>query len=272
MQLLSTADSPERAQMIPKASVERIVTTHLRSKVAAGTADFLQTVTSNFLHYITMSALEKCQRERRKSINADDLLWAIQQSPDLRAWYIRTHLCFMSSAVEDTTATCMQTECTPTPTRIHTCKSSLGSWQCRAERGILITSHSSPCTLERTLRRMPRIRSLVQQYRANEAGLRLSKRKDNPLANSFAKFPGAVVPSCASVKRLKNEPPQPPEAPLKRDSGDAPLWVMEEASATCEEDNPLSTSTVTVSHPLSCLSAFCNAFKEVMLLASACAC
>ena len=251
------------------------MTTHLRSKVAAGTAEFLQTVTSNFLHYITMSALDKCRRERRKSINADDLLWAIQQSPDLRAWYIRTHLCFMSSSVEDTTATCMQTECTQTPTSIHTYKSSLGSWQCRAERGILITSHSSPCTLERTLRRMPRIRSLVQQYRANEAGLRLSKRKDNPLANSFAKFPGAIVPSCASVKRLKNEPPappQPPEAPLKRDSGDAPLWVMDEASATCEEDNPLSTSTVTVSHPLSCLSAFCNAFKEVMLLASACAC
>lgn len=140
MQLLSTADSPERAQMIPKASVERIVTTHLRSKVAAGTAEFLQTVTSNFLHYITMSALDKCRRERRKSINADDLLWAIQQSPDLRAWYIRTHLCFMSSSVEDTTATCMQTECTQTPTSIHTYKSSLGSWQCRAERGILITS------------------------------------------------------------------------------------------------------------------------------------
>ena len=109
MQLLSTADSPERAQMIPKASVERIVTAHLRSKVAAGTAEFLQTVTSNFLHYITISALEKCRRERRKSINADDLLWAIQQSPDLRAWFIRTHLCFMSSAVEDTTATYIQT-------------------------------------------------------------------------------------------------------------------------------------------------------------------
>ena len=141
----------------------------------------------------------------------------------------------------------------------------------------MITSHSSPCTLERTLRRMPRIRSLVQQYRANEAGLRLSKRKDNPLANSFAKFPGAIVPSCASVKRPKNESPQPPEAPLKRDSGDAPLWAMrhvtmEESSATCEEDNSLSTSTVTVSHPLSYMSAFCNAFKEVMLLASACAC
>ena len=139
-------------------------------------------------------------------------------------------------------------------------------------------TYKHECT-PHTLHRSPTIRSLVQQYRANEAGLRLSKRKDNPLANSFAKFPGAIVPSCvtscASVKRLKNEPPappQPPEAPLKRDSGDAPLWVMEEASATCEEDNPLSTSTVTVSHPLSCLSAFCNAFKEVMLLASACAC
>jgi nuclear transcription Y subunit beta len=47
------------------------------AKIAKDAKDTVQECVSEFISFITSEASDKCQREKRKTINGDDLLWAM---------------------------------------------------------------------------------------------------------------------------------------------------------------------------------------------------
>jgi nuclear transcription Y subunit beta len=47
------------------------------AKVAKDGKDTVQECVSEFVSFITSEASDKCQREKRKTINGDDILWAM---------------------------------------------------------------------------------------------------------------------------------------------------------------------------------------------------
>lgn len=47
------------------------------AKVAKDGKDTIQECVSEFVSFITSEASDKCQREKRKTINGDDILWAM---------------------------------------------------------------------------------------------------------------------------------------------------------------------------------------------------
>ncbi|KAJ8759881.1 hypothetical protein K2173_009982 [Erythroxylum novogranatense] len=46
-------------------------------KIAKDAKDTVQECVSEFISFITSEASDKCQKEKRKTINGDDLLWAM---------------------------------------------------------------------------------------------------------------------------------------------------------------------------------------------------
>lgn len=46
-------------------------------KIAKDSKETVQECVSEFISFITSEASDKCQREKRKTINGDDLLWAM---------------------------------------------------------------------------------------------------------------------------------------------------------------------------------------------------
>lgn len=46
-------------------------------KLAKDAKDSVQACVSEFISFVTSEASDRCQREKRKTINGDDLLWAM---------------------------------------------------------------------------------------------------------------------------------------------------------------------------------------------------
>ncbi|XP_057779065.1 nuclear transcription factor Y subunit B-10-like isoform X1 [Salvia miltiorrhiza] len=69
----------EQDRFLPIANISRIMKKGLppNGKIAKDAKETVQECVSEFISFITSEASDKCQREKRKTINGDDLLWAM---------------------------------------------------------------------------------------------------------------------------------------------------------------------------------------------------
>ncbi|KAK7279389.1 hypothetical protein RJT34_24440 [Clitoria ternatea] len=69
----------EQDRFLPIANISRIMKRGLppNGKIAKDAKETVQECVSEFISFITSEASDKCQREKRKTINGDDLLWAM---------------------------------------------------------------------------------------------------------------------------------------------------------------------------------------------------
>ncbi|KAG2317769.1 hypothetical protein Bca52824_020891 [Brassica carinata] len=74
-----SASSREQDRFLPIANVSRIMKKALpaNAKISKDAKETVQECVSEFISFITGEASDKCQREKRKTINGDDLLWAM---------------------------------------------------------------------------------------------------------------------------------------------------------------------------------------------------
>ncbi|KAJ6832031.1 nuclear transcription factor Y subunit B-3 [Iris pallida] len=69
----------QQDRFLPIANVSRIMKKALpaNAKISKDAKETVQECVSEFISFITGEASDKCQREKRKTINGDDLLWAM---------------------------------------------------------------------------------------------------------------------------------------------------------------------------------------------------
>ncbi|TQD92227.1 hypothetical protein C1H46_022197 [Malus baccata] len=69
----------EQDRFLPIANVSRIMKKGLpaNAKISKDAKETVQECVSEFISFITGEASDKCQREKRKTVNGDDLLWAM---------------------------------------------------------------------------------------------------------------------------------------------------------------------------------------------------
>jgi len=69
----------EQDRFLPVANIARIMKTVLpaNAKIAKDAKETIQECVSEFISFITSEASDKCLQEKRKTINGDDLLWAM---------------------------------------------------------------------------------------------------------------------------------------------------------------------------------------------------
>ncbi|KAJ8494156.1 hypothetical protein OPV22_015877 [Ensete ventricosum] len=69
----------EQDRFLPIANVGRIMKKALpaNAKISKDAKETVQECVSEFISFITGEASEKCQREKRKTVNGDDLIWAM---------------------------------------------------------------------------------------------------------------------------------------------------------------------------------------------------
>ncbi|XXG81112.1 hypothetical protein AAC387_Pa09g1821 [Persea americana] len=69
----------EQDRFLPIANISRIMKKAVpaNGKIAKDAKETVQECVSEFISFITSEASDKCQREKRKTINGDDLLWAM---------------------------------------------------------------------------------------------------------------------------------------------------------------------------------------------------
>eukprot|EP00005_Dracoamoeba_jomungandri_P006009 CAMPEP_0174262330 /NCGR_PEP_ID=MMETSP0439-20130205/12913_1 /TAXON_ID=0 /ORGANISM="Stereomyxa ramosa, Strain Chinc5" /LENGTH=168 /DNA_ID=CAMNT_0015347023 /DNA_START=54 /DNA_END=560 /DNA_ORIENTATION=- len=69
----------EQDRYLPIANISRIMKKALppKAKIAKEAKETVQECVSEFISFITSEASEKCQHEKRKTINGDDILWAM---------------------------------------------------------------------------------------------------------------------------------------------------------------------------------------------------
>ncbi|KAK4386902.1 Nuclear transcription factor Y subunit B-3 [Sesamum angolense] len=69
----------EQDRFLPIANVSRIMKKALpaNAKISKDAKETVKECVSEFISFITGEASDKCQREKRKTINGDDLLWAM---------------------------------------------------------------------------------------------------------------------------------------------------------------------------------------------------
>ncbi|XP_061344119.1 nuclear transcription factor Y subunit B-1-like [Gastrolobium bilobum] len=69
----------EQERFLPIANVSRIMKKALpaNGKISKEAKETVQECVSEFISFVTGEASDKCQREKRKTINGDDLLWAM---------------------------------------------------------------------------------------------------------------------------------------------------------------------------------------------------
>ncbi|XP_061339786.1 nuclear transcription factor Y subunit B-3-like [Gastrolobium bilobum] len=69
----------EQDRLLPIANVSRIMKKALpaNAKISKEAKETMQECVSEFISFITGEASDKCQKEKRKTINGDDLLWAM---------------------------------------------------------------------------------------------------------------------------------------------------------------------------------------------------
>mmetsp|Transcript_9910 Transcript_9910/g.20828 ORF Transcript_9910/g.20828 Transcript_9910/m.20828 type:complete len:123 (+) Transcript_9910:150-518(+) len=72
-------DGREQDKYLPTANIARIMKQALpeNAKVAKDGKDTVQECVSEFVSFITSEASDKCIREKRKTINGEDILWAM---------------------------------------------------------------------------------------------------------------------------------------------------------------------------------------------------
>ncbi|XP_021887454.1 nuclear transcription factor Y subunit B-1-like [Carica papaya] len=76
---VSDNSSKDQDRFLPIANVSRIMKKSLpaNAKISKEAKETVQECVSEFISFITGEASDKCQREKRKTINGDDLLWAM---------------------------------------------------------------------------------------------------------------------------------------------------------------------------------------------------
>ena len=69
----------EQDRFLPIANISRIMKKSLppNAKIAKDAKETVQECVSEFISFITSEASDKCQREKRKTINGDELLWSM---------------------------------------------------------------------------------------------------------------------------------------------------------------------------------------------------
>ncbi|PUZ50318.1 hypothetical protein GQ55_6G050000 [Panicum hallii var. hallii] len=69
----------DQGRLLPIANVSRIMKRSLaaNAKISKEAKEMVQECVSEFISFVTGEASDKCQREKRKTINGDDLLWAM---------------------------------------------------------------------------------------------------------------------------------------------------------------------------------------------------
>lgn len=69
----------EQDRFLPIANISRIMKRALppNAKVSKDAKEVIQEAVSEFISFITSEASDKCQQEKRKTINGEDLLWAM---------------------------------------------------------------------------------------------------------------------------------------------------------------------------------------------------
>ncbi|KAF5179967.1 Nuclear transcription factor y subunit b [Thalictrum thalictroides] len=77
--MLDNSSSKDQDRFLPIANVNRIMKKALptNAKISKEAKETVQECVSEFISFITGEASDKCQREKRKTINGDDLLWAM---------------------------------------------------------------------------------------------------------------------------------------------------------------------------------------------------
>ena len=75
----SFSASPFQDRYLPIANIARIMKNTLpeNAKIAKDSKETVQECVSEFISFITSEASDKCLQEKRKTINGDDLLWAM---------------------------------------------------------------------------------------------------------------------------------------------------------------------------------------------------
>ncbi|CAO3703879.1 unnamed protein product [Rhizopus stolonifer] len=73
-------DIKEQDRFLPIANVARIMKKALpdNAKIAKEAKECVQECVSEFISFITSEASDCCQQEKRKTINGEDILWAMQ--------------------------------------------------------------------------------------------------------------------------------------------------------------------------------------------------
>ncbi|KAF5727896.1 nuclear transcription factor Y subunit B-7-like [Tripterygium wilfordii] len=72
-------NNKEQDRFLPIANVGRIMKKMIpdKGKIAKDAKETVQECVSEFISFVTGEASDKCQREKRKTINGDDIIWAI---------------------------------------------------------------------------------------------------------------------------------------------------------------------------------------------------
>ncbi|XP_034890607.1 nuclear transcription factor Y subunit B-3 [Populus alba] len=73
------SNSKEQDHFLPIANVGRIMKKEIpgNGKISKDAKETVQECVSEFISFVTGEASDKCQREKRKTINGDDIIWAI---------------------------------------------------------------------------------------------------------------------------------------------------------------------------------------------------
>lgn len=74
-------ESKEQERLLPIANVGRIMKQILppNAKISKEAKETMQECVSEFIGFVTGEASEKCRKERRKTVNGDDICWAMGQ-------------------------------------------------------------------------------------------------------------------------------------------------------------------------------------------------
>ncbi|PWA39619.1 Histone-fold [Artemisia annua] len=77
--LKNNNSNKEQDRFLPIANVGRIMKKVIpgNGKISKDAKETVQECVSEFISFVTGEASDKCQREKRKTINGDDILWAI---------------------------------------------------------------------------------------------------------------------------------------------------------------------------------------------------
>ncbi|CAI0555361.1 unnamed protein product [Linum tenue] len=75
----SSSNNKEQDRFLPIANVGRIMKKVIpgNGKISKDAKETVQECVSEFISFVTGEASDKCQREKRKTINGDDIIWAI---------------------------------------------------------------------------------------------------------------------------------------------------------------------------------------------------
>lgn len=85
----------EQERLLPIANVGRIMkqSLPLNAKISKEAKETMQECVSEFISFVTSEASEKCRKERRKTVNGDDVCWALEALGfDDYSWPIRRYL------------------------------------------------------------------------------------------------------------------------------------------------------------------------------------